>query len=124
MRNEIRNTLKEIREKQKKMTRVAVARIMNESTERDYSVKTDSTPYKDTIWAKYEFEVDGKTYTGHDEIGPIHGKTCKILYNPEDPSQNRSKWSRAMRRIANPFFSMGLALVIFICILMLVHFFG
>ncbi len=99
MNNEVQNTIKEILRKQKKMTQSAKARVLDKKNDSSYLPHVDkdiSLRYSNINWANYVFEVDGKTYTGCDIVHPLNGKTCRILYNPEDPSQNRTQYARTM----------------------------
>ena len=110
MNNEVKNTLTEIRTKQKKMTRTAIARIIDKKNDPAFStILVDNklnNSYSNINWANYVFEVDGKDYSGYDIVHPLHGKTCKILYNPEAPSQNRTKYARTMEILRSPVFTL------------------
>ena len=128
MNNEIKNTLKEIRSRQKKMTRTAIARIVDKKNDPSYStILVDNKlndSYENINWANYVFEVDGKDYSGYDIVHPLHGKTCKILYNPEDPSQNRTKYARTMQILRSPVFILLIGILIPVIMIFVLRLFG
>ena len=118
--NKAQYTIKEIRREQKmmqkKMTASATARIIKKENDPAYSPILVGNKLNDrrayTNWAKYEFEVDGKIYYGYAAVHPLHGKKLKILYNPEDPSQSRSKSSVLIDRMHRPVFILLIAVLI------------
>lgn len=115
MSSEREKLLKEIRDKQKKMTAPATARILEKENDPAYLPHVHNklnNRRANTNWAKYEFEVDGKTYYGHAAVHPLHGKRIRIVYNPEDPSQNRSKSSALIDRMHRPVFILLIAVLI------------
>ena len=128
MSSEIDKLLNEIRSKQKKMTAPATARIIKKENDPAYSPILVGNKLNDrcanTNWAKYEFEVDGKIYYGHAAVHPLHGKILKILYNPEDPSQNRSKSSALIDRMHRPVFILLIAVLIATIMILVLRLFG
>ena len=127
MSSEVQNTLKEIRRKEKKMTRVATARIINKKNDSSYSPILTGNQLNDSYanrdWAYYVFEVDGKTYSGYDIVHPLQ-RTCKILYNPDDPSQNRTKYARTSKILRSPVFILLLVILIPVAMILLLRLFG
>ena len=118
--NEVQYSIKEIRQKHrleyKKMTRSAKARILDKKNDSSYlPLAGDSNILSfhnsNTNWANYVFEVDGKTYSGYDIVHPLQ-RTCRILYNPEDPSKNRTKYARTMDILRSPVFSLLMGILI------------
>ena len=118
--NEVQYSIKEIRQKHrleyKKMTRSAKARILDKKNDSSYlPLAGDSNKLSfhnsNTNWANYVFEVDGKTYSGYDIVHPLQ-RTCRILYNPEDPSKNRTKYARTMAILRSPVFSLLMGILI------------
>ena len=120
--NEVQYSIKEIRQKHrleyKKMTRSAKARILDKKNDSSYlPLAGDSNKLSfhnsNTNWANYVFEVDGKTYSGYDIVHPLQ-RTCGILYNPEDPSKNRTKYARTMDILRSPvlIFLMGILILV------------
>ncbi len=118
--NEVQYSIKEIRRKHrleyKKMTRSAKARILDKKNDSSYLPLAGdgnklSFHNSNTNWANYVFEVDGKTYSGYDIVHPLQ-RTCRILYNPEDPSKNRTKYARTMDILRSPVFSLLMGILI------------
>ena len=128
MSSEREKLLNEIRSNQKKMTAPATARIIKKENDPAYSPILVGNKLNDrsanTNWAKYEFEVDGKIYYGHAAVHPLHGKKLKILFNPEDPSQNRSKSSALIDRMHRPVFILLIAVLIPTIMILVLHFLG
>lgn len=127
MSGEREKLLKEIRDKEKKMTRVATARIINKKNDSSYSPILTGNQLNDSYanrdWAYYVFEVDGKTYSGYDIVHPLQ-RTCKILYNPDDPSQNRTKYARTSKILRSPVFILLLVILIPVAMILLLRIFG
>ena len=118
--NEVQYSIKEIRQKHrleyKKMTRSAKARILDKKNDSSYlPLAGDSNELSfynsNTNWANYVFEVDGKTYSGYDIVHPLQ-RTCRILYNPENPSKNRTKYARTLDILRSPVFSLLMGILI------------
>ena len=124
--NEVQYSIKEIRQKHrleyKKMTRSAKARILDKKNDSSYlPLAGDSNKLSfhnsNTNWANYVFEVDGKTYSGYDIVHPLQ-RTCRILYNPEDPSKNRTKYARTMDILRSPVFSFLMGILILVIMIL------
>ena len=124
--NEVQYSIKEIRQKHrleyKKMTRSAKARILDKKNDSSYlPLAGDSNKLSfhnsNTNWANYVFEVDGKTYSGYDIVHPLQ-RTCRILYNPEDPSKNRTKYARSMDILRSPVFSFLMGILILVIMIL------
>lgn len=120
--------LKEIRSREKKMTRTATARIIDKKNDPAYSPILTGNKLNDSYaninWADYEFEVDGKTYSGCGIVHPLHGKTCKILYDPEDPSSNRTKYYISYNRLRSPLMILLIGLAIPIVMILVLYLLG
>ena len=130
--NEVQYSIKEIRQKHrleyKKMTRSAKARILDKKNDSSYlPLAGDSNELSfynsNTNWANYVFEVDGKTYSGYDIVHPLQ-RTCRILYNPEDPSKNRTKYARTMDILRSPVFSFLMGILILVIMILTLRFCG
>ena len=124
--NEVQYSIKEIRQKHrleyKKMTRSAKARILDKKNDSSYlPLAGDSNKLSfhnsNTNWANYVFEVDGKTYSGYDIVHPLQ-RSCRILYNPEDPSKNRTKYARTMDILRSPVFSFLMGILILVIMIL------
>jgi len=127
MYKERQKLLKEIRDKQKKMTVPATARIIKKENDPAYVPHVDNilnNRLANTNWAKYEFEVDGKTYYGHAAVHPLHGKRIRIVYNPEDPAQSRSRSSAVIDKMHRPVFILLIAVLIPIIMILVLRFLG
>ena len=119
--------LNEIRSNQKKMTVPATARIIKKENDPAYLPHVHNklnNRLANINWAKYEFEVDGKTYYGHDAVHPLHGKRIRIVYNPEDPTQSRSRSSAVIDKMHGPVFILLIAVLIPIIMILVLRFLG
>lgn len=128
MSSEREKLLKEIRDNQKKMTEPATARIIKKENDPEYLPLLVGNKLNDqranTNWAKYEFEVDGKIYYGHAAVHPLHGKRIRIVYNPEDPAQSRSRSSAVIDKMHGPVFILLIAVLIPIIMILVLSFLG
>ena len=127
MSSEREKLLKEIRDKQKKMTVPATARIIKKENDPAYLPHVHNKlndRLANTNWAKYEFEVDGKTYYGHAAVHPLHGKRIRIVYNPEDPAQSRSRSSAVIDKMHGPVFILLIAVLIPTIMILVLSFLG
>ena len=110
------------------MTEPATARIIEKKNDPAYLPLVIDNKLNDSYsyinWAKYEFEVDGKIYYGYDAVHPLQGKKLKILYNPEDPSENRSKYSVLINRTHRPLFIILIAVLIPVILIFVLSLFG
>ena len=127
MYKERQKLLKEIRDKQKKMTAPATARILEKENDPAYLPHVHNklnNRRANTNWAKYEFEVDGKTYYGHAAVHPLHGKKIRIVYNPEDPTQSRSRSSAVIDKMHGPVCILLIAVLILIVLFFVINYLG
>lgn len=94
----------------------AVIKSVEDSGELD----PDTGRGKDTT-AYYEFEVNGIKYHGVDEIypNPFNTKTVTVLYDPQDPSNNCTRFGKRQSNGANYLIALGIILGVIAVVVML-----
>lgn len=93
-----RNTSKLSRKRYKPMICKTTAKVLTSQIDEEnnyYIGKTSAERRKLTRKVSYEFEVDGQFYNGRGEVNLVGNKRkVKIYYNPENPLENTTAYSK------------------------------
>lgn len=90
---------KERVKKHNKMTQKTIATItkITSMEEESYNNETGMYDKHNRYFADYSFDIGLETYTGYSELSPFARKKNKkvvIYYNPENPQENVSKYTK------------------------------